>query len=78
MLTKIHDVNRSFNDKPINEEKIDSMGKELFEKEQDDLLVDLIDIPRKACDRQVNVVYHITKSLSNFLMKILKNQIVYR
>nr|XP_043612374.1 EH domain-containing protein 1-like [Erigeron canadensis] len=44
----------SFNDKPINEESVDSMGKELFEKEQDDLLVDLIDIPKKACDRQIN------------------------
>ncbi|GJW19915.1 EH domain-containing protein 1-like protein [Tanacetum coccineum] len=30
------------------------MGKELFEKEQDDLLVDLIDIPKKACDRRLN------------------------
>ncbi|KVH88179.1 Calcium-binding EF-hand [Cynara cardunculus var. scolymus] len=44
----------SFNDKPINEESVDSMGKELFEKEQDDLLIDLIDIPKKACDRQIN------------------------
>lgn len=30
------------------------IGKELFEKEQDDLLVDLIDIPKKACDRRVS------------------------
>lgn len=44
----------SFNDKPINEESVDSMGKELFEKEQDDLLIDLIDIPKKACDRRIN------------------------
>ncbi|KAI3711177.1 hypothetical protein L2E82_41064 [Cichorium intybus] len=44
----------SFNDKPINEESVDSMGRELFEKEQDDLLVDLIDIPKKACDRRIN------------------------
>ncbi|PWA57115.1 EPS15-like protein [Artemisia annua] len=44
----------SFNDKPIKEESLDSMGKELFEKEQDDLLVDLIDIPKKACDRRIN------------------------
>ncbi|KAJ0647622.1 putative EH domain-containing protein [Helianthus annuus] len=44
----------SFNDKPVNKESLDSMGKELFEKEQDDLLVDLMDIPKKACDRQIN------------------------
>ncbi|GJW35872.1 tropinone reductase-like protein 3 [Tanacetum coccineum] len=47
-------ASNSFNDKPIKEESLDSMGKELFEKEQDDLLVDLIDIPKKACDRRIN------------------------
>ncbi|XP_071737111.1 EH domain-containing protein 1-like [Rutidosis leptorrhynchoides] len=44
----------SFNDKPVKEEFTDSMGKELFEREQDDLLDDLIDIPKKACDRRIN------------------------
>ncbi|KAG5574476.1 hypothetical protein H5410_054610 [Solanum commersonii] len=44
----------SFNDKPVNEEAVGSMGKGLFEKEQDDLLDDLIDIPKKACDRRIN------------------------
>ncbi|KAI3456486.1 hypothetical protein Pfo_013149 [Paulownia fortunei] len=44
----------SFNDKPVNETAIGPVGKELFEKEQDDLLVDLIDIPKKACDRRIN------------------------
>lgn len=29
------------------------MGLDLFEKEQDDLLADLVDIPKKACDRRV-------------------------
>lgn len=43
----------SFNDKPVNEEAVGPMGKGLFEKEQDDLLDDLIDIPKKACDRRV-------------------------
>lgn len=43
----------SFNDKPINGEVVGPIGQELFEKEQDDLLMDLIDIPKKACDRQV-------------------------
>jgi hypothetical protein len=31
------------------------MGKELFEREQEDLLSDLKDIPRKACDRRVRL-----------------------
>jgi len=29
------------------------MGRDLFEKEQNDLLADLKDIPKKACDRRV-------------------------
>ncbi|KMZ61120.1 EH domain-containing protein 4 [Zostera marina] len=44
----------SFNDKPINEAAIGPIGKELFEMEQDDLLSDLKDIPKKACDRRIN------------------------
>lgn len=37
------------------------IGKELFEKEQEDLLTDLKDIPKKACDRRVSDFYHIYK-----------------
>ncbi|KMZ59819.1 EH domain-containing protein 2 [Zostera marina] len=44
----------SFNDKPINEAAIGPIGKELFEMEQDDLLADLKDIPKKSCDRRIN------------------------
>ncbi|KAL2630169.1 hypothetical protein R1flu_014855 [Riccia fluitans] len=44
----------SFNDKPINESAVGPIGKELFEREQNDLLADLKDIPRKACDRRIN------------------------
>ncbi|XP_021595354.1 EH domain-containing protein 1 isoform X2 [Manihot esculenta] len=44
----------SFNDKPVNEAAVGPIGKELFEKEQDDLLADLKDIPKKACDRRIN------------------------
>ncbi|KAK4369734.1 hypothetical protein RND71_009209 [Anisodus tanguticus] len=44
----------SFNDKPVNEEAVGPTGKDLFEKEQDDLLDDLIDIPKKACDQRIN------------------------
>ncbi|KAA8527010.1 hypothetical protein F0562_008761 [Nyssa sinensis] len=44
----------SFNDKPVNEAITGPIGKELFEKEQDDLLADLKDVPKKACDRRIN------------------------
>ncbi|KAL5988046.1 EH domain-containing protein 1 [Asimina triloba] len=44
----------SFNDKPVNEAAVGPVGKDLFEKEQDDLLADLKDIPKKACDRRIN------------------------
>lgn len=41
----------SFSDKPISG---GSIGKDLFEPEQDNLLADLKDIPRKSCDRKIN------------------------
>ncbi|KAG7015536.1 EH domain-containing protein 1 [Cucurbita argyrosperma subsp. argyrosperma] len=44
----------SFNDKPVNVAATGPLGKELFEKEQEDLLSDLKDIPKKACDRKIN------------------------
>ncbi|KAL6314211.1 hypothetical protein AAG906_011960 [Vitis piasezkii] len=44
----------SFNDKPVNEAAVGPIGKELFEKEQENLLSDLKDIPKKACDRRIN------------------------
>ncbi|OEL22529.1 EH domain-containing protein 2 [Dichanthelium oligosanthes] len=44
----------SFNDKPLNDSAVGPIGKDLFEREQDDLLCDLKDIPKKACDRRVN------------------------
>ncbi|KAK7305169.1 hypothetical protein VNO77_43069 [Canavalia gladiata] len=44
----------SFNDKPGNDDVSGPLGNELFEKEQDDLLSDLKDIPKKACDRKIN------------------------
>lgn len=50
-------VCRSFNDKPVNESAVGPLGKELFEREQDDLLSDLKDIPKKACDRRVSFCF---------------------
>ncbi|PIN09310.1 Endocytosis/signaling protein EHD1 [Handroanthus impetiginosus] len=44
----------SFNDKPMSEAAMGPVGKDLFEKEQEDLLLDLIDIPKKACERRIN------------------------
>ncbi|BAT80672.1 hypothetical protein LR48_Vigan07g025600 [Vigna angularis] len=44
----------SFNDMPVNDAATGPLGKELFEKEQDDLLSDLKDIPKAACDRRIN------------------------
>ncbi|CAK8538848.1 unnamed protein product [Lathyrus sativus] len=44
----------SFNDKPVNDAVSGPIGKELFEKEQEDLLSDLKDIPKAACDRRIN------------------------
>jgi EH domain-containing protein 1 len=40
----------------VNESAVGPIGKDLFEKEQEDLLADLVDIPKKACDRRVS--YH--------------------
>ena len=44
----------SFSDNPVNDAATGPLGKELFEKEQDDLLSDLKDIPKAACDRRIN------------------------
>ncbi|KAI9115745.1 hypothetical protein K1719_013414 [Acacia pycnantha] len=44
----------SFNDKPVNDAASGPVGKDLFEKEQEDLLSDLKDVPKKACDRRIN------------------------
>jgi hypothetical protein len=45
---------RSFNDKSVNDSAVGPIGKDLFEREQDDLLCDLKDIPKKACDSRVS------------------------
>jgi len=47
-------IGRSFNDQPVNNIVSGVLGNELFEREQDDLLTDLKDIPKKACDRKVS------------------------
>ena len=41
----------SFNDKPIRTD-LNPHGKELFEKEQENLLQDLYEIPQRSCDRK--------------------------
>ena len=47
-------IGRSFNDKPIRETAAGPLGSELFVREQEDLLSDHNDIPKKACDRRIN------------------------
>lgn len=46
----------------MNEKAVGPIGRELFEKEQADLLADLIDIPKKACDRRVRLRPNIYKT----------------
>ncbi|CAI9086866.1 OLC1v1020787C1 [Oldenlandia corymbosa var. corymbosa] len=66
----------SFNDKPVNEGAIGPMGKDLFEREQDDLLVDLMDIPKKACDRKINEVVKRARAakIHAYIMSHLKKE----
>ncbi|XP_019459132.1 PREDICTED: EH domain-containing protein 1-like isoform X2 [Lupinus angustifolius] len=78
----------SFNDKPINDAVSGPIGKELFEKEQDDLLSNLKDIPKKACDRRINefvkraraakihayIVSHLKKEMPSMIGKAKAQQ----
>ncbi|CAN4096791.1 unnamed protein product [Withania somnifera] len=66
----------SFNDKPINEAATGPIGKELFEKEQDDLLTDLKDIPKKACDRRINEFVKRARAakIHSYIISHLKKQ----
>lgn len=51
---------RSFNDKPLNDDVNGPLlGNELFIREQEDLLSDLKDIPKKACDRKVSFFFNL-------------------
>ncbi|KAK6932798.1 Dynamin, N-terminal [Dillenia turbinata] len=66
----------SFNDKPVSEAAVGPIGKDLFEKEQDDLLADLKDIPKKACDRRINEFVKRARAakIHAYIMSHLKNQ----
>ncbi|VVB07764.1 unnamed protein product [Arabis nemorensis] len=66
----------SFNDKPINEAAVGPIGKELFEKEQSDLLADLMDIPKKACDRKINEFVKRARAakINAYIMSHLKKE----
>lgn len=43
------------------------LGNELFEKEQDDLLMDLKNIPKKACDRRVSPQSYLSLYIARIL-----------
>ncbi|XP_024010163.1 EH domain-containing protein 2 isoform X3 [Eutrema salsugineum] len=66
----------SFNDKPINEAAVGPIGKELFEKEQNDLLADLMVIPKKACDRKINEFVKRARAakINAYIMSHLKKE----
>jgi hypothetical protein len=58
----------SFNDKPVNDAVSGPIGKELFEKEQEDLPSDLKDIPKAACDRRVGLFIYLFLLKSHFIL----------
>ncbi|QCD79776.1 hypothetical protein DEO72_LG2g92 [Vigna unguiculata] len=66
----------SFNDKPITEGFVGPLGQELFEKEQNDLLADLVDIPRKACDSRINEFVKRARSakIHAYIISHLRNE----
>ncbi|KAL0712845.1 hypothetical protein Bca4012_019823 [Brassica carinata] len=66
----------SFNDKPINEAVVGPIGKELFEKEQSDLITDLMTIPKKACDRKINEFVKRARAakINAYIMSHLKKE----
>jgi len=61
----------SFNDKPVSENATGPLGKELFEREQEDLLSDLKDIPKKACDRRVSLLHSFLLSLYSHIHNLI-------
>ncbi|KAL2339235.1 hypothetical protein Fmac_013681 [Flemingia macrophylla] len=66
----------SFSNKPLNEGFVGPLGHDLFEKEQSDLLADLIDIPRKACDSRINEFVKRARSakIHAYIISHLKNE----
>ncbi|KAL9319301.1 hypothetical protein ACSQ67_015818 [Phaseolus vulgaris] len=61
----------SFNDKSVHDSISGPLGNELFRKEQDDLLSDSKDIPKKACDRKVSFIR--TFSTNSYVLVIVKH-----
>eukprot|EP00249_Psilotum_nudum_P007117 c20316_g1_i3 orf=546-1406(+) len=66
----------SFVDKPQNDGIMGPLGKELFEKEHEDLLKDLKDIPKKSYDRRVNEFVKRSQAakIHAYIIGHLKNQ----
>ncbi|KOM34063.1 hypothetical protein LR48_Vigan02g021300 [Vigna angularis] len=65
----------SFNDRSI-QDSICPLENEIFQKEQDDLLSDLKDIPKKACDRKINEFVKRARSavIHAYIVSHLKKQ----
>ncbi|KAH7843971.1 hypothetical protein Vadar_023001 [Vaccinium darrowii] len=72
----------------VNDAAAGLLGKELFEKEQDNLLSDLKDIPKAACDRRINgfvkrgraakihayIISHLKKEMPAMMVKAKAQQ----
>ncbi|WVY90072.1 hypothetical protein V8G54_035586 [Vigna mungo] len=69
----------SFNDMPVNDAATGPLGKELFEKEQHDLLSDLKDIPKAACDRRINEFVKRARAakIHAYIISHLKNEMPF-
>ncbi|XP_027938062.1 EH domain-containing protein 1-like [Vigna unguiculata] len=66
----------SFNDQDTHNSISGPLGNELFQKEQNDLLCDLKDIPKKACDRKINEFVKRARSavIHAYIVSHLKKQ----
>lgn len=69
----------SFSGQPLSEKMHGEIGRELFEKEQEDLLADLRSLPKKSCDRRVNEFVKRAQAakVHAFIIGHLKSQMPY-
>ncbi|CAL9095562.1 unnamed protein product [Musa textilis] len=68
--------NGSFNDKPTNNVGVDPILKKVFEREQNDLLSDLKDIPNNVCDLKIRAFVRRAKAakVHAYIISHLKNK----
>ncbi|THU67486.1 hypothetical protein C4D60_Mb05t25130 [Musa balbisiana] len=68
--------NGSFNDKPTNNVVVDPILKKVFERDQNDLLSDLRDIPNNVCDLKIRAFVRRAKAakVHAYIISHLKNK----